>query len=140
MGMAVATGLSRKLKKVLECRTESPNLVSSLKTLSTLYTENTPQSRRNLRYNIETCGLQINLDFLHASDAAQKALDLVEEQVNALSDCYDKIAKALESCSGSTGDIISTTKRLKQELEITSLSAMDNAHAFLFIQLLMCKR
>ena len=57
----------------------------------------------------------------------------MEEQVNALSDCYDKIAKALESCSGSTGDIISTTKRLKQELEITSLNAMDNAHAFLFI-------
>uniref|UniRef100_A0A2N9G1L7 Conserved oligomeric Golgi complex subunit 6 n=1 Tax=Fagus sylvatica TaxID=28930 RepID=A0A2N9G1L7_FAGSY len=106
MGMAVATGLSRKLKKVLECRTESPNLVSSLKTLSTLYTENTPRSRRNLRYNIETCGLQINLDFLHTSDAAQKALDLVEEQVNALSDYYDKIAKALESCSGRTGDII----------------------------------
>jgi hypothetical protein len=133
MGMAVATGLSRKLKKVLECRTESPNLVSSLKTLSTLYTENTPRSRCNIRYNIETCGLQINLDFLHASDAAQKALDLVEEQVNALSDCCDKIAKALESCSGSTRDIISTTKRLKQELEITSLNAMDNAHAFLFI-------
>lgn len=120
MGTAVATGLSRKLKKVLECRTESPDLVSSLKTLSTLYTENTPRSRRNLRYSIETRGLQINLDFLHASDAAQKALDLVEEQVNALSDCCDKIAKALESCSGSTGDIISTTERLKQELEITT--------------------
>jgi hypothetical protein len=57
----------------------------------------------------------------------------MEEQVNALSDCCDKIAKAFESCSGSTGDIISTTKRLKQELEITSLNAMDNAHAFLFI-------
>ena len=133
MGMAVATRLSRKLKKVLECKTESPNLVFSLKTLSTLYTENTPRSRHNLRYNIETCGLQINLDFLHTSDVAQKASDLVEEQVNALSDCYDKIAKTLESCSGSAGDIISTTKGLKQELEITSLNAMDNAHAFLFI-------
>ncbi|KAL5708850.1 Golgi transport complex subunit 6 [Ranunculus cassubicifolius] len=30
------------------------------------------------------------------------------------------IAKALSSCSSSTGDIISTTERLKQELDITT--------------------
>ena len=32
----------------------------------------------------------------------------------------DRIAKALSSCSASTGDIISTTERLKQELEVTT--------------------
>ncbi|MCH91757.1 conserved oligomeric Golgi complex subunit 6-like, partial [Trifolium medium] len=32
----------------------------------------------------------------------------------------NKIAKALNSCSASTGDIISTTERLKQELETTT--------------------
>lgn len=33
---------------------------------------------------------------------------------------WRRIAKALNSCSASTGDIISTTERLKQELEITT--------------------
>lgn len=31
-----------------------------------------------------------------------------------------RIAKALSSCNATTGDIISTTERLKQELEVTT--------------------
>ncbi|KAA3469306.1 conserved oligomeric Golgi complex subunit 6 isoform X2 [Gossypium australe] len=116
----LAPGLSRKLKKVLECRTDTPEVLASLNTLSTFYTENTPQVRRNLRSTIEKRSLQINLDFLRASQAAQLALDRVEDEVNSLADCCDKIAKALSSCSASTGDIINTTERLNQELEVTT--------------------
>ncbi|OMP02181.1 Conserved oligomeric Golgi complex subunit 6 [Corchorus olitorius] len=118
--VGLAPGLSRKLKKVLECRTDSPDVVASLNTLSSFYNENTPQARRNLRSTIEKRSLQINLDFLRASQAAQLALDRVEEEVNSLAECCDKIAKALNSCSASTGDIINTTERLKQELEVTT--------------------
>ena len=78
--VGLAPGLSRKLKKVLECRTDSPNLLSSLNTLSSFYTENTPQSRRNLRYTIETRALDINHEFLRASDPTQRALDCVVEK------------------------------------------------------------
>lgn len=88
----LAPGLSRKLKKVLECRTDTPEVLASLNTLSTFYTENTPQARRNLRSNIEKRSLQINLDFLRASQAAQLALDRVEDEVNSLADCCDKYA------------------------------------------------
>ncbi|CAA0820408.1 Unknown protein [Striga hermonthica] len=49
-----------------------------------------------------------------------QALDQVEEEVNALAECCDKIAKALNNCNATTGDIISTTERLKQELENTT--------------------
>ncbi|XWS62266.1 hypothetical protein CRYUN_Cryun07bG0195500 [Craigia yunnanensis] len=118
--VGLAPGLSRKLKKVLECRTDSPEVVASLNTLSTFYNENTPQARRNLRSTIEKRSLQINLDFLRASQAAQLALDRIEDEVNSLADCCDRIAKALSSCSASTGDIINTTERLKQELEVTT--------------------
>ncbi|KAJ6700458.1 COMPONENT OF OLIGOMERIC GOLGI COMPLEX 6 [Salix koriyanagi] len=118
--VGLAPGLSRKLKKVLECRTDSPDLVASLNTLSIFYNENTPQSRRNLRSTIEDRSLHLNHEFLQASQTAQQALDRVEEEVNALAECCDNIAKALSSCSASTGDIISTTERLKEELEITS--------------------
>lgn len=118
--VGLAPGLSRKLKKVLECRTDNPEVVASLNTLSNFYTENTPQARRNLRSTIEKRSLQINLDFLRASQAAQLSLDRVEDEVNSLADCCDKIANALSSCSASTGDIINTTERLKQELEVTT--------------------
>lgn len=98
----VAPGLSRKLKKVLESRTDSPDLLASLNTLSTFYTENTPQARRNLRSTIEKRCLSINHDFLRASDAAQLALDCVEQEVNALADCCDRLMftpfNSLERC------------------------------------------
>ncbi|XP_047330774.1 conserved oligomeric Golgi complex subunit 6-like [Impatiens glandulifera] len=117
---ALAPGLSRKLKKVLDTRTDSPDLLLSLSTLSDFYTGNTSHARRNLRSTIEKRSLSINQEFLQASDTAQQALDRVEEEVNALADCCDKIAKTLSSCSSTTGDIINTTERLKQELEITT--------------------
>lgn len=118
--MALAPGLSRKLKKVLETRTDTPDLLASLNTLSEFYTENTPHSRRNLRSTIEKRSLSINEEFLLSSAAAQKSLDRVEEEVNEIVECCDKIALALSSCNATTGDIISTTERLKQEFEVTT--------------------
>ncbi|GAA0158810.1 hypothetical protein LIER_15744 [Lithospermum erythrorhizon] len=117
---ALAPGLSRKLKKVLETRTDSSDLLSSLNTLSTFYSENSPQCRRNLRSNVEKRSLSINQEFLQASIAAQQALDRVEEEVDSLAECCDKIAKALSCCNASTGDIMTTTERLKQELQVTT--------------------
>ncbi|XP_060968898.1 conserved oligomeric Golgi complex subunit 6 [Cannabis sativa] len=117
----LAPGLSRKLKKVLEStRTESPDLLASLNTLSSFYADNTPHSRRNLRSTIEKRSLSINHEFLQASATAQEALDRVEVEVDALADCCDRIAKALSTCTASTGDIISTTERLKQELDVNN--------------------
>ncbi|KAI5656562.1 hypothetical protein M9H77_25355 [Catharanthus roseus] len=119
---ALAPGLSRKLKKVLETRTDSAELLSSLNTLSTFYTENTPQARRNLRSTIEKRALSINEEYLLAFQGVQQALDQVEDEVNALAQCCDTMANALSSCNSTTGtgDIISTTERLKQELEVTT--------------------
>lgn len=118
--VGLAPGLSRKLKKVLECRTDSPDLVASLNALSSFYDENSAHARRNLRSTIEKRALEINSEFLSAADSTQIALDRVEEEVNALADCCDKIAAALSSSAATTSDIISTTERLKQELEVTT--------------------
>ncbi|CAN8313866.1 unnamed protein product [Cochlearia groenlandica] len=118
--VGLAPGLSRKLKKVLECRTDSPDLVSSLNALSSFYDENSAHARRNLRSTIEKRALQINDEFLIAADSTQIALDRVEEEVNALADCCDKIAEALSSSAATTSDIVSTTERLKQELDVTT--------------------
>ncbi|XP_010499722.1 PREDICTED: conserved oligomeric Golgi complex subunit 6 isoform X1 [Camelina sativa] len=118
--VGLAPGLSRKLKKVLECRTDSPDLMASLNALSSFYDENSAHARRNLRSTIEKRALLINSEFLSAADSTQIALDRVEEEVNALADCCDKIAAALSSSAATTSDIISTTERLKQELEVTT--------------------
>lgn len=114
---ATAPGLARKLKKVLETRTDSPELLASLATLSTFYTENTAQTRRNLRATIEKRGLAINDEFLLAAESAQKTLDAVELEVASLAECCDRIAKSLSTCSATTGEIVTATERLKLELE-----------------------
>lgn len=74
---ALAPGLSRKLKKVLETRTDSVELLSSLNTLSTFYTENSPQARRNLRSTIEKRALSINKEYLLAFQGIQQVLKLI---------------------------------------------------------------
>lgn len=116
----MAPGLARKLKKVLDTRTDSPDLLVSLSTLSSFYTESTSQGRKNLLTTIERRGLSINDEFLTASEAAQNALDAVEREVAVLADCCDRITKSLNSCSATTGDIVAATERLKQELESTN--------------------
>lgn len=130
----LAPGLSRKLKKVLESRIDTPDLLSSLNTLSSFYDENTPQARRNLRSTIEKRSLSINHEFLDASQAAQlvipfrfstippifvffiavaslasfvliwlhllcQALDSVENEVNALSECCDRCGFSFQNVS-----------------------------------------
>lgn len=120
MSTALAPGLARKLKKVLDTRTDSPDLLLSLSTLSSFYTESTPHGRKNLRTTIERRGLSINEEFLRASEAAQNALDAVEREVSGLAECCDRITKSLNSCSATTGDIVAATERLKQELESTT--------------------
>ncbi|MCO5600340.1 hypothetical protein L7F22_054451 [Adiantum nelumboides] len=120
MSTALAPGLARKLKKVLETRTDSPDLLLSLSTLSSFYSESTPQGRKNLHTTIERRGLSINEEFLRASEAAQNALDAVEREVAGLAECCDRITQSLNSCSATTGDIVAATERLKHDLEITN--------------------
>jgi hypothetical protein len=42
----LAPGLARKVKKVLETRTDAPEVLDSLKALSGFFAENTPAARR----------------------------------------------------------------------------------------------
>ena len=46
MTSSLAPGLARKVKKVLETRVDSPEIISCLKGLSEFYDENTPAARR----------------------------------------------------------------------------------------------
>lgn len=82
MAVALAPGLSRKLKKVLETRTDSPDVVASLAALSDLYPDNNPHARRSLRSSIERRSLAINHDFLLASQPALQVLKHLPPPLN----------------------------------------------------------
>lgn len=58
--------LDKKLKKVLEMRTDTPEMLESLDSLSYFYTKegNTLETRRSLRTDIEDRGLQLVKNFL----------------------------------------------------------------------------
>jgi len=47
--MSMPATLSRKIQKVLETKTDSPDLLVALQNLSTFYGINTPSARTNLR-------------------------------------------------------------------------------------------
>ncbi|GMP95166.1 hypothetical protein CsSME_00044316 [Camellia sinensis var. sinensis] len=130
----LAPGVSRKRTKVLETRTDTPDLLSSLNTLSSFYAHNNTHFSRNLQSTIDNRSLSINHEFLLSSNGAQQALDRVEEEVNALAKCCDnsenfdgklmaavaaiRIAKALNNCNATTGDIIYTTERINRNLKL----------------------
>lgn len=64
----VGSGLCKRLNKILETRLENDKeTLEALKELSTFFTENTLQARRNLRSKIEKRSLAINEVILSCS-------------------------------------------------------------------------
>ena len=59
--------------QILATRTELPEVVGALSSLSTFYGENTPQAQRRLRTTIEQHSLSINEQFLAAAEDVIKA-------------------------------------------------------------------
>lgn len=55
--------------QILDIKTESPEVVNALQTLSEFYDENTPAARRALRSTIERRGLAIHEHFLSAAES-----------------------------------------------------------------------
>lgn len=56
----------------METRVEAPEVVGSLSTLSTFFSENTPAARRRLRSTIENQGVRVNEEFLAAAEGVLK--------------------------------------------------------------------
>ncbi|EFJ50082.1 component of oligomeric golgi complex 6 [Volvox carteri f. nagariensis] len=113
----LAPGLARKVKKVLDIKTDSPELLSSLQTLSSFYTENTPAARRGLRTTIEKRGLAINERFIGAAESVIKALDEVQRSLDLLSASCSTISHVVSSTKTSSSSLLADTERLSRDLE-----------------------
>ena len=68
---ALAPGLSRKLRKVLETRTDSADVLTALEALGELFPDNTAAARRGLRATVEAQGLAINEALVAAAEPVQ---------------------------------------------------------------------
>ena len=110
--MALAPGIARKVKKVLETPVDSPEILSCLRSLSDFYPENNPAARRGLRRSVERHGLEINREYLVASNQAQEALRAVDGQLERLLGSCDRIGSALERARERTGALLRETAEL----------------------------
>ena len=112
----LAPGLARKVKKVLDTRLDGRETVACLKALSEFYIENDQSARRGLRFAIERRGLDINNEFIHASESTQGTLKAVDDKLDALTQCVDSIEEALEKKSQSTVALLRETESAKNDL------------------------
>lgn len=83
--------------QTLSTRTETPEFLSSLSTLSEFYGDNTAAERRNLRSTIEQQGLAVDSQFLAAASTVIASLDAIEADVEKLSACCRGVGSSLAS-------------------------------------------
>ncbi|KAF8056126.1 COG6 [Scenedesmus sp. PABB004] len=113
---ALAPGLARKVKKILEIKTESPELVAALGTLSAIYADNTPAARRGLRATIEQRGLAISRQFLVAAEGVTAALDDVQAQLDGVTASCAAITSALAGARATAGGLLAESDKAAREL------------------------
>eukprot|EP00200_Dunaliella_tertiolecta_P002280 CAMPEP_0202353132 /NCGR_PEP_ID=MMETSP1126-20121109/9026_1 /ASSEMBLY_ACC=CAM_ASM_000457 /TAXON_ID=3047 /ORGANISM="Dunaliella tertiolecta, Strain CCMP1320" /LENGTH=730 /DNA_ID=CAMNT_0048945441 /DNA_START=36 /DNA_END=2228 /DNA_ORIENTATION=- len=120
---SLAPGLSRKVKKILEIKTEGPEVISSISTLSQFYTSNSAADRRDLRSNIENRSLHINDAFISAAESVIAALDGVQSNLDGLADSCAKIQNVLDATKLSAAPLLGETQALQAELGATQHKA-----------------
>ncbi|KAJ9507813.1 hypothetical protein QJQ45_019281, partial [Haematococcus lacustris] len=103
--------------QILDIKTETPDLINALATLSSFQTDNTPAARRGLRSTIEQRSLDINDTFLKAAEAVIQALDNAQSKLDGLSTSCSKVNQVLGSTKEATSQLLGETERLQRELE-----------------------
>ncbi|KFM60113.1 Conserved oligomeric Golgi complex subunit 6, partial [Stegodyphus mimosarum] len=123
--------LSRKLNKLLEARLDTDKeTLDALKDLSTFFTENSIQNRRNLRSEIEKRSLKVNEEFLDSFRELKEGLDSLYEDVSAMNDCCNDMMNRLKVTKLQTHDLINETTKLQAESQKIQMK-QEVAQAFL---------
>lgn len=89
--------------------------MEALKELSTFFTENTLNSRRNLRSKIERRSLAINEEFLAAFKEVKASLDDVYQDVLAMNTAVQSMTNRLQVTKAQTSQLIEQTSKLQNE-------------------------
>ncbi|CAK9829286.1 Conserved oligomeric Golgi complex subunit 6 [Anthophora retusa] len=125
------TALVRRVNKLLESRVEhDKDTLEALKELSTFFTENTLNSRRNLRSKIERRSLAINEDFLSAFREVKSSLDDIYQDVLAMNSAVQCMANRLQVTKTQTSQLIDQTGKLQNKSQTLSMQ-QEVANAFI---------
>eukprot|EP00002_Diphylleia_rotans_P016583 TRINITY_DN3227_c0_g2_i1.p1 TRINITY_DN3227_c0_g2~~TRINITY_DN3227_c0_g2_i1.p1 ORF type:complete len:524 (-),score=100.60 TRINITY_DN3227_c0_g2_i1:1123-2694(-) len=106
--------LAQKLRKVVDLRTESSDLQTALKTLSTFYASNTPQNRNNLRGEIENRGLIFSKQFLSEMQALHEKVHAIRTDVDAMAKSCDDMNQRFEKNLETTKSLIVQTDEMRK--------------------------
>ncbi|KAK9790340.1 hypothetical protein WJX73_004685 [Symbiochloris irregularis] len=131
----LAPGLARKVKKVIETRTETPETLGALSSLSDFFDDNSAIARRQLRNTVEQRGLSFNGQFLEALKSVLEALETFLEQyqlspaeLNALKG--DTISPSFFEALARVGSIHANCRRLlRTHHQRAGLELMDSMSA-----------
>ncbi|XP_014482333.1 PREDICTED: conserved oligomeric Golgi complex subunit 6 isoform X2 [Dinoponera quadriceps] len=127
----INSALVRRVNKLLESRVEhDKDTLEALKELSTFFTENTLNSRRNLRSKIERRSLTINEEFLAAFKEVKASLDDVYQDVLAMNIAVQSMTNRLQVTKAQTSQLIEHTSKLQNENQTLSMQ-QEVASAFI---------
>ncbi|XP_053685467.1 conserved oligomeric Golgi complex subunit 6 [Sabethes cyaneus] len=108
--------IQKRLNKILETRIESDReTLDALTDLSEFYTENSIQSRRNLRSQIERRSLAINENFLAAFREVKQALDGICEDIDAISSSVEGMKAQLSNTEAQQKHLIQQASSLQTD-------------------------
>ncbi|EGG21670.1 oligomeric Golgi complex component [Cavenderia fasciculata] len=121
------TTLSRKIQKVLEIKLDSPELVDSLNELTTFYSNNSINARRNLRNDIERRALDINIQFLDQFTALNKCIEDIQLDYEDIKKGFSEVRNHLSQSKSSFSNVLQEAKKLSYDLkEIEEKEKMVN--------------
>lgn len=110
--------LSKRLNKILESQIENDDeTIEALRELSTFYTENSLQARRNLRSQIEKRSLDINQSFLSAFKEVKDSFDFVYNDIAEMNKCIQDMTHRLHNAKSQTKQLLQKTSALQKEKE-----------------------
>lgn len=95
--------------------------MDSLADLSTFFGENTLESRRNLRSQIEKRSLEINKEFLASFRVVKDSLDFICKEVETMNTSVNKMKETLEQTQNQTHELIKQTNELHNERQKISI-------------------
>ncbi|KAH8401293.1 hypothetical protein KR009_004438 [Drosophila setifemur] len=108
--------IQKRVNKILESRLESDkDTLDALSGLSTFFTENTLQNRRNLRSQIEHRSVGINENFLKAFREVKLSLDAVCQDLDTMATSVETMKSDLETSKALTKDLIEQTNTMQRE-------------------------
>lgn len=95
--------------------------MDSLKDLSTFFTDNTLDSRRNLRSQIEKRSLEINKDFLASFRVVKESLEEICQEVETMNSSVDRMRETLQQTQKQTHELINQTNGLQMNSQKISI-------------------